>query len=140
MVTTHTTVEGSPRERISLAIGGWRGAVESALPTLVFVVVWTITHATVPTLVASGATLVVLAAIRLARHETVRFIGYSAAVLAVAAFFALRSGRAEDAFLPGMLGTGAMLLVFLVTNLVRWPVFGFLIAAGDPESSPPPTG
>lgn len=129
----HATVEELLRERIAMALGGWRGAVESALPTLVFVVVWTVTHETVPTLVASGLTLVALAAVRVVRRETVRYIGYSALVLVIAAFFALRPGRAEDAFLPGMIGTAAMLVVFLVTNLVRWPLFGFLIAAGDPE-------
>ncbi len=94
---------------------------------------WSLTRSSVPSLVASGLALVVLAVIRLVRRETVRFIGYSALVLAIAAFFALRTGRAQDAFLPGMIGTAVMGLVFLVTNLVRWPVFGFLIAAGGPE-------
>jgi hypothetical protein len=55
--------------------------------------------------------------------------------VAIAAFFALRSGRAEDAFLPGMIQTAAVGLVFAVTNLLRWPLFGFLIAAADPELS-----
>ncbi len=132
-VTTHTTVEELLRERIGAAVGGWRGGVESALPTLVFVVAWTATHDTSLTLVASGATLAVLALVRVVRRETVRFIGYSAVVLAVAAFFAIRSGRAQDAFLPGMIGTGATMLVLAVANLARWPLFGFLIAAGDPE-------
>ena len=132
-VTTHTTVEELLRERIALVVGGWRGGIESALPTLVFVVAWTATHDTRLTLVASGLTLAALALVRLLRRETVRFVGYSAAVLAVAAFFAIRSGRAQDAFLPGMIGTGATMLVLAVANLTRWPLFGFLIAAGDPE-------
>ena len=34
------TVEELLRARLSLALGGWRGAVESAVPTIVFVVVW----------------------------------------------------------------------------------------------------
>ncbi|GAA1896038.1 DUF3159 domain-containing protein [Lapillicoccus jejuensis] len=129
----HTTVEELLRERILGALGGWRGALESALPTFLFVVVWSVTRSSVASLVASGAALVVLAVVRLVRRETVRYIGYSALVLAVAAFFALRSGRAQDAFLPGMIGTAATGLAFLVANLARWPVFGFLIAAGDPE-------
>ncbi len=132
-VTSHTTVEELLRERIGLAVGGWRGGLESALPTLVFVVAWTATHDTRLTLVASGLTLAALAVVRLVRRDTVRFIGYSAVVLAIAAFFAIRSGRAQDAFLPGMIGTGATLVVLTVANLTRWPLFGFLIAAGDPE-------
>ena len=86
-------------------------------------------------MIAAGAALVVLAALRLLRKETLRFLLYAAIAVAVAAFFALRSGRAEDAFLPGMIQTAAIGLVFTVTNLIRWPLFGFLIAAADPELS-----
>ncbi|PID96226.1 MAG: hypothetical protein CSA84_06185 [Actinomycetales bacterium] len=32
-----------------------------------------------------------------------------------------------------MIQTGFSGLLFTVTNLIRWPLFGFLIAAGDPE-------
>jgi len=53
--------------------------------------------------------------------------------VAVAALIALRTGRAEDAFLPGMIQTAVFGLLMLVGNLVRWPLFGFLIAAGDPD-------
>jgi len=132
-VTAYTTVEELLRDRISGALGGWRGALESALPTLAFVVVWTITSDVRLTLVASVGVLLVLALVRLARHETVRFIGYAAVAVAIAAFFALRSGKAQDAFLPGLLQSAAVGLLFLVSNLVRWPIFGFLISAGDPE-------
>lgn len=132
-VTAYTTVEELLRDRISGAIGGWRGALESALPTAAFVVVWTVTAELRPTLIASVGALLVLALVRLGRHETLRFVGYAAVAVAIAAFFALRSGKAQDAFLPGLLQSGAVGLLFLVTNLVRWPIFGFLISAGDPE-------
>ncbi|MBK6955112.1 MAG: DUF3159 domain-containing protein [Actinomycetales bacterium] len=32
-----------------------------------------------------------------------------------------------------MLQSGFSLLLFAVSNLIRWPLFGFLIAAGDPD-------
>ncbi len=67
--------------------------------------------------IAAGAALVVLGVLRLLRKETLRFLLYAAIAVAVAAFFALRSGRAEDAFLPGMIQTAAVGLVFAVTNL-----------------------
>lgn len=132
-MTAYTTVEELLRDRISGALGGWRGALESAFPTIAFVVVWTVTKELRPTLLASVGALLVLAVLRLARKETIRFIGYAAVAVAIAAFFALRSGKAEDAYLPGIIQSAAVGLLFLVANLARWPVFGFLIAAGDPE-------
>jgi hypothetical protein len=133
--TAYVTVEELLRARLSAAIGGWRGALESALPTIAFVVVWTVTQEVRPAVLAAAAALVVLGALRLLRHETLRFLVYAAVGVAIAAFFALRSGRAEDAFLPGMIQTAVVGLVFAVANLARWPLFGFLIAVADPELS-----
>lgn len=133
--TAYVTVEELLRARLSAAIGGWRGALESALPTIAFVVVWTVTQEVRPAVLAAAAALVVLGALRLLRHETLRFLLYAAVGVAIAAFFALRSGRAEDAFLPGMIQTAVVGLVFAVANVVRWPLFGFLIAVADPELS-----
>jgi hypothetical protein len=133
--TAYVTVEELLRARLSVAIGGWRGALESAIPTVAFVVLWTVTQDVRTAVLAAGAALVVLAALRLLRKETLRFLLYAAVAVAVAAFFALRSGRAEDAFLPGMIQTAVVGLLFAVTNLVRWPLFGFLISAADPELS-----
>ncbi len=130
---TFVTVEELLRARLSGAIGGWRGALESALPTIAFVIVWTTRQDVRTAVIAAAVALVALAGLRLARRETLRFLGYAAVGVAVAAFFALRSGRAEDAFLPGMIQTAVFGLAMLVANLIRWPLFGFLIAAGDPE-------
>lgn len=133
--TAYVTVEELLRARLTAAIGGWRGALESALPTIAFVVVWTVTQEVRASVLAAAAALVVLGALRLLRHETLRFLLYAAVGVGIAAFFALRSGRAEDAFLPGMIQTAVVGLVFAVANLVRWPLFGFLIAVADPELS-----
>ena len=133
--TAYVTVEELLRVRLSVAIGGWRGALESAVPTIAFVVVWTVTQDVRTAVLGAAAALVVLGLLRLLRRETLRFLAYAAVAVAIAAFFALRSGRAEDAFLPGMIQTAAVGLVFAVTNLLRWPLFGFLIAAADPELS-----
>ena len=91
----YVTVEELLRARLSAAIGGWRGALESAIPTIAFVVIWTVTQEVRPAVIAAGAALVVLAVLRLLRKETLRFLLYAAVAVAVAAFFALRSGRAR---------------------------------------------
>lgn len=127
------TVEELLRERISSAIGGWRGALDAALPTLGFVIAWTATADLRGSVIVAGAAVVALAVVRQWRGQTQRFVIGAAVAVAIAAFFALRSGRAQDAFLPGMLTTAAVGLLYLVSNAIRWPVFGFVMALGDPE-------
>ncbi|MGV1008421.1 MAG: DUF3159 domain-containing protein [Dermatophilaceae bacterium] len=127
------TVEELLRARLTTAFGGWRGAVESAVPTIAFVVVWTVTEQVNPAAIAAVATAVAFAAVRLVQGQTLRYLLWAVIGVVIAAVIATRTGRAQDAFLPGMIQTAATGLLFLVSNLVRWPVLGFLIAAGDPE-------
>lgn len=129
----YTTVEELLRARLAATIGGWRGALESAVPTIAFVVLWTARRELLPAVLAAAAACAVLALIRVVRRETLRFVAWAAAAVALAALIALRTGRAEDAFLPGMVQTAVFGLVMLVGNLIRWPLFGFLIAVADPE-------
>ncbi|OFE14347.1 hypothetical protein BA895_10215 [Humibacillus sp. DSM 29435] len=129
----YATVEELLREKLSEAIGGWRGAAESAVPTLAFALAWARTGNLRTSLVIAAAGVVVLLIVRLAQRQNARFIAYAAAGVAISAFFALRSGRAEDAFLPGMLQNAGLMLVLLVTNLTRWPLFGFIVGVAEPE-------
>lgn len=130
----YTTVEQLLRAKMTEAIGGWRGAVESAIPTLVFALAWTVTRELRTSLLAAGACVVVLLAVRVIQRQDPRFIAYAAVGVGISAFFALRSGQAEDAFLPGMLQNAALLFLLLVTNLARWPLFGFVVAVAEPEA------
>ena len=133
------TVETLIRERLSRALGGWRGSVETALPTVVFVAVWSVTdHDVRVAAYAAVGVAVVLAAVRLAQRSSLQHVLSAVVATAVAAFFALRSGRAEDAFLPGILTSGAYLVAALVSVATRWPFVGFLVGAGDPRAAEDP--
>src|SRR6478735_7130712 len=117
----YDTVEELLRDKLSEALGGWRGAVESAVPTLAFALAWARTQNLRTALVVAGACVAVLLVARLVQRQDPRFIAYAAAGVGISAFFALRSGRAEDAFLPGMLQNAALLVLLLVTNPTWWP-------------------
>ncbi len=130
----YDTVEELLRDKLSQSIGGWRGAAESAVPTLAFAVIWSVTQNLRTALVVAAACVAVLLVIRLAQRQDPRFIAYAAVGVGVSAFFALRSGRAEDAFLPGMLQNAGLLVLLLVTNLARWPLFGFVVGVAEPEA------
>lgn len=130
----YETVEELLRDKLSEAIGGWRGAVESAVPTLGFALTWSATQDLRLALVVAGVAVVAFLLVRLAQRQDPRFIAYAAVGVGISAFFALRSGRAEDAFLPGMLQNAGLLVLLLVTNLIRWPLFGFVVGVAEPEA------
>ncbi|WP_409485617.1 DUF3159 domain-containing protein [Arsenicicoccus dermatophilus] len=128
-----TTVEEVIRTRLSAAMGGWRGSVEAALPTIAFVVVWLVRHDVRAAVVVSAIPVLILLVARLVQRQTVQFVLTSLVATAFAAVFALRSGRAEDAFLPGMMISGAYLVGTVTSILVGWPLIGFLVGIGDPD-------
>jgi hypothetical protein len=130
----YMTVEALVRAQLSTALGGRRGIVEGALPTLGFTVTWISTHDLQLSLVIAGALAVVLLVVRLAQRSTVQFVFNSMVGIAIASIFALRSGRAEDAFLPGLIYNSVYAVVLSGSALVRWPLVGFMIGgvSGDP--------
>lgn len=132
------TVEQIIRHRLSTALGGWRGSIETALPTIAFVGVWTFRKDVTLAVVAAGAITVLLAGVRVVQRQSLQFILSAVFATGIAAFFALRSGRAEDAFLPGILGSAAWGLGTLISVLVRWPLVGFMVGAGDPRLAEDP--
>ncbi len=134
------TVEKAIRARLSDLLGGWYGSIETALPTVAFVVMYVIREEVrVAVLAAVGITLL-LVGVRLAIGGSLRYVLSSLIGIGLAAFFALRSGQAEDAFLPGILFSGAYGVLALASILARWPIIGFLVAAADPDYAKDPTG
>jgi hypothetical protein len=132
------TVESLIRERLSSALGGARGSLETALPTVAFVVAWVWLHDVMLAVGASVVVVLVLLVVRLVTRQTPRYVLSALVATAFAAFFALRTGKAEAAFLPGILTSAGWGLGSLLSVLVRWPIVGFMVAAADPRLSQEP--
>jgi hypothetical protein len=77
---------------------------------------------------------VVLLIVRLVQRQSPQFVLNAFIGIAIAAVFALRSGRAEDAFLPGIIYNAGYAALLTLSIVVRWPIVGFLIGSvtGDP--------
>ena len=131
---THSTVEAVIRHRLGEALGGVRGSLETTLPMLAFVIVWAATKDRTLSLGAAGGLTVVLAAARLVQRQTLQFVLSSVLATALAAFFALRTGQAEDAFLPGILTSAAWLVGSLLSVVLRWPIVGLMLGAVDQQA------
>jgi len=109
-------------------LGGRRGALESALPSVVFVVVYLVSGSNLAgALGAALLTAAVLAGARLVRREKpVRVVGGLAGV-AIAAVVAARTGNAADYFLPSLLANIASALIWAASILARWPLLGVIV-------------
>lgn len=120
--------EDAEQKDLLSELGGPQGIADSSIPGLAFVIVYTIFGNDIQlssiVAVALGA---VIAGIRLIRGEQLRFAFSGFIGVAIAAFIASRSGKAEDFFLPGLLFNAGYALVYLVSILIRWPLIGVLV-------------
>lgn len=134
MTATHETVEQLVRSKLSEALGGRRGIVESAVPTVLFTVMFVSTHELQLSLVVAIVATALLLVVRLVQRSTIQFVLNALIAIGIAALFASRSGEARDVFLPGILYNGAYAVVFVLSILVGWPLVGFMIGSitGDP--------
>ena len=109
-------------------IGGPQGVADSSIPAIVFVAVYTLggSDISLSGLCAVGSG-VLIGALRLYKGESLRFALAGFVGVAVAAFIASRTGRAEDFFLPGLLLNAGYAAAYLVSILVRWPLLGVIL-------------
>jgi hypothetical protein len=134
--TAHDTVEKVLRAQLARALGGVRGMIEAAIPTIGFTVCWIVIKELRLSLGIGAGLAVLLLIVRVAQRSTVQFVFNSLVGIAIAAFFALRSGKAEDAFLPGILYNAGYAVAMTFSIVVRWPLVGFIVGSvgGDPTA------
>jgi hypothetical protein len=132
----HDTVEAAVRGQLSKALGGVRGMIEAAVPTITFTATYVISDQVRTAVFAGIGVAVLLVLVRIAQRSNPQFVFNSLIGIGIAAFFAMRSGRAEDAFIPGILINAGYAAGMLLSILVRWPVVGFIIGSvsGDPTA------
>ena len=123
------TVEEVIRHKLSQALGGKRGMAEGAIPTLGFTLTYILSKELKLALVIGAALAVVALVVRIVQKQPVQFVVNSMVGIAIAAAFALRSGKAEDVFLPGIIYNAVYAVLMTVSILVRWPVVGLMIGS-----------
>lgn len=115
------------KAKILAAFGGAKGLIDSALPALIFLLAYNFNDdVNVSARYALGFSLIATI-IRLARRETIQhaFSGVIGVVICV--WFANRSGKAEDFYLPGLWTNAIYGSVYALSILIRWPVAGVLL-------------
>ncbi|MFV0320442.1 MAG: DUF3159 domain-containing protein [Microbacterium sp.] len=110
------------------AMGGWRGVLESVLPSLAFLVIYTVAQHLLLALAISVGLAVVFTVVRLAAKSPPSAALGGLIATGAAAALALWTGRAQDNFVLGFVTNGAYGTVLLVSAVIGWPLIG--LAAG----------
>ncbi|MGV8876548.1 MAG: DUF3159 domain-containing protein [Rhodoglobus sp.] len=118
------------------AMGGIRGLVESILPGLSFLVIFTITQQLVASVVAPVVVAVGFVVVRLVSRTPASSAVVGVLGVGLSAGLALITGRAEDNFVPGFVINAVFLLAILISVMVRRPLVGVVASllvssAGD---------
>jgi len=117
------------------AMGGVRGLVESIVPGLAFVVVYTITGLLLPSVLIPIAIAVIFVAARLIVRQPYTSALAGVLGIALSAGVALITGRAQDNFLLGFLVNAAFLAALLLSLAVRRPLIGVIASLITSEGS-----
>jgi len=115
------------RDQIFKAMGGTRGLIDNGLPSILFLVVFNIQHQLKEAIYAAIALSAVLAILRLIKRDTLQhaisgFIG-----ILISAWFASKGGQAKDYYIPSFIKNSAYAALYLIGNLVGWPLIGVVV-------------
>jgi len=132
-----TTVEAVVRAQLAKALGGRRGMVEAAVPTIIFTVFWLTTRELQLALIVSVAAAVALLVLRLVQRSTVQFVVNALVGIGIGWLFvtlSARNGGSEDDqalayFLPGILYNSVYTVILAFTCLIGWPLVGFMVGS-----------
>jgi hypothetical protein len=109
------------------AFGGVRGMVETVVPGLLFVTIYTINKDLHMSAIAALAVSLVLVVVRLAMKDTVKHAFSGVFGVAFGVVFAMMTGNAKDFYLPGMLYTLGLSLAYIITTLCGVPLLGLIL-------------
>jgi hypothetical protein len=117
------------------AFGGVQGMVETTVPGLVFVIVYTIGHNIAASAFSALGLSLLLAVVRLARKDTTLKHAFSGVFgIGFGVLFAMMSGNAKNFYLPGMLYTLGLGIAYVVTAMLRFPLLGLVLGPAFREN------
>jgi len=120
------------RTQLIESIGGWQGALITAIPPAVFVIVNAIYKLTAA-IVAALAVAAVLVLYRLVRKQSIQQALSGAFGVGIGAFIAARTGQARGYFLIGIWGSFVYAVPLAASLLFRRPLVGLVWEFLDPS-------
>ncbi|WP_354640454.1 DUF3159 domain-containing protein [Kitasatospora camelliae] len=114
-------------ESVMQAFGGVRGMIDMTLPGLVFILTFNITHQVPAAAWAALGLSGLFVVVRLLRRETIQHAFSGVFGVAIGAWIAMKTGKAEDFYLPGLLYNVGYCVALAISALVRWPLVGLML-------------
>ncbi len=118
---------GQDRDKVINALGGKKGLIDSGLPAVVFLIVFNFGQDLQRAIWAALSLSIILAIWRLFRKDTIQHSVSGVIGVLICAYFANRSGNATDFYIPKLLTNLAYGTVYLIANLVGWPILGLVL-------------
>ncbi|MDU0300780.1 DUF3159 domain-containing protein [Streptomyces sp. PAL114] len=109
------------------AFGGVRGMVETVLPGLLFVSIYTVNKNLHMSALAALGVALAMVVVRLARRDTVKHAFSGVFGVGFGVVFAMMTGNAKDFYLPGMLYTLGLAVAYIVTAMAGVPLIGLML-------------
>jgi hypothetical protein len=117
------------KELLSKAIGGWRGLVDSGLPSMLFILIFVfqqnLNNALIAALILGG----ILLLIRLIERKPLTQVTSGFVGLSISVLITWRTKDASNFFLTGIITNAVYGFVLLVSVLIRKPLIGYLIGS-----------
>lgn len=117
------------KELLNKAIGGWRGLIDSALPSMLFIVIFVFQKNLNNALIASLALGSVLLVIRLIERKSLTQVFSGFLGLSISVFLTWRTKDASNFFLTGIVTNGIYGFFLLISVLIRKPLIGYLVGS-----------
>ena len=125
---TEPVIDEQDQRTLLDEMGGVQGIADSSLPGLLFVAVYSLSGSDLQLAAIAAVGLGALIGVfRLIRGESAKYAAAGFIGVAIAGFFATRTGKAEDFFLPGLLFNAGYAIGYLVSILIRWPLIGVFL-------------
>ena len=126
--STHEVIADS--ELLAKALGGRRGILDSALPSVAFLLVYLLfdknLQMSVNVALAVGGALAIE---RIVRKASLQQVLSGLFGVAISAYITSKTGQAQNFFLPGIITNFVYFIVCLISVLIRKPLLGFVIGA-----------
>lgn len=113
---------------VMAAVGGWRGIIESIVPTLLFLALYIASHDTMRAVIAALAVCIVFLAARAIQRVPVAPACGGLCAMAISAALVWKTGEASNVFFWGIILNAVYGIALLISVLVRWPLFGVLFS------------
>lgn len=131
------TVEAAVRGQLSRALGGRRGMVEAAVPTITFTVTYVSTKQLPLAIGLSVVFAVVMLVVRLVQRSSVQYVANALVGIGIGCLFVWLGGRnGGDAsqqalayFAPGLIYNGLYSVALIVSIVARWPIVGLMVGS-----------